>query len=327
MRHEGRVIFWAVAETLGQDASPATNAEGIAGFWRRFFAFFIDGLLLSLPAFIAGIFLFDHFASLGNWGRVIGFIIALMYFGLLNSALTNGQTPGKKCLRIRIVDEANQSIGFGRSSLRFTVLSLPFFLNGAPFLQLAPAWAIAGAAVLVFGFGGAIIYLLIFNRRNRRSLHDLLAGTWVVRTDRESSATRPPTWKGHFVIMVVAAFLCVGLFATLFSFIVKPGTFAKLVGVQRELLHQPDVRAASVMEGTTFFSSVGGDSTSTTYLNVGVRVKKRVEDYDRRANELAILIFETYPEAQIARASVTRGFNFTPAEWQQRLETHPAPQI
>ena len=320
-------------EGAGEDAlTPETT--NVAGFWRRCLAFFLDSVVIGLPAFLAGLLLFDQFAALGSWGRLVGFLIALIYFGVGNSAVTGGQTIGKKCVRIRVVTAIDQPISLPRSIFRYTIIGLPYFLNGAPFLQRAPTWIVTGAAVILFGFGGAIIYLLIFNRRNRRSLHDLLAGTHVMRCDRAASSPPRPTWKGHFVIMAVAGLLMSGLVAVAYSFI-KPETFGNLLNVQRALLDQPDVTTASVMQGTRFFAGFGGERSSTTYLDIAVRVRSRPEDDAARADELIATTLRVFPEAQqtmrlnitidygydlgIASGSVKQSFDFTPAEWQERL--------
>ena len=54
----------------------------IAGFWRRFFAFFIDSLILSIAGFVLGFIFFDYFVAIGTFGRLIGFAISLLYFGI-----------------------------------------------------------------------------------------------------------------------------------------------------------------------------------------------------------------------------------------------------
>ena len=297
-------------------------------------AFWIDGIIISTPAFLLGLLLFDQFAALGNWGRFVGFAVSVLYFGLLNSSLTGGQTVGKKAFRIRVLDGDNHAIGFGRSCLRAVILTLPFFLNGAPLPPHAPFWQFAIAGILIFALGGAIIYLILFNRRNLRSVHDLVTGTYVVRTDREVSLIKPPLWKGHFIVLGLLLALGAGLVVILFR-LLPTGKIGELAGSYQALMQQPDVRVASVVEGATHFRPFGGTPTTTTHLQILARLKSRPRDYDRRANELFSLVLREYPDAEnnmrivlrldygfdlgIASGSVTRGFNFTPAEWRARL--------
>ena len=51
----------------------------------------------------------------------------------MNSVIFNGQTLGKKLLKIKVVNPDNQPISLVKSFGRYTVLGIPFFLNGAQF--------------------------------------------------------------------------------------------------------------------------------------------------------------------------------------------------
>ena len=76
------------------DAAPQSTNRIISGFWRRLLAFLLDGIFIGILGFILGLFLFDFFAQIGGYGRIVGFCIALAYFGLLNSSVGKGQTIG-----------------------------------------------------------------------------------------------------------------------------------------------------------------------------------------------------------------------------------------
>ena len=170
-----------MADTALPPLPSETGRKIVAGFWRRFQAAAIDGLILGVPAFLLGFLFFAEFARLGGWGRAVGFFVALLYYGLLNSKLANGQTIGKWLLKIQVVGSDQAPISISRSIVRFCVLGSPFFLNGAAFpLKIFYSWIGDIVVAVIFGVGGSIIYLLMFNRRNRRSLHDLIAGSVVV---------------------------------------------------------------------------------------------------------------------------------------------------
>ena len=72
----------------------------ISGYWRRIGAFAIDSIILGLIGLSLGLVLEDMFVDIGVWGRLFGFTIALLYFGIMNSVISNGQTLGKKLLKI-----------------------------------------------------------------------------------------------------------------------------------------------------------------------------------------------------------------------------------
>ena len=147
-------------------ASPVIGNRIISGFWRRLAAFGIDCLILFLLAFIPAKILFQASGYLGAWERLIGFAVALLYFGLFDSYLGHGHTPGQGLMKIEVVDQAGLPISVGRAFLRFTILGLPWFLNQAPLpfgIMLTPLGCLI--SLLLFGLGGAIVYLAIFNRR------------------------------------------------------------------------------------------------------------------------------------------------------------------
>jgi uncharacterized RDD family membrane protein YckC len=81
---------------------PVVQPE-IAGFWRRLAAFGIDWLVLAVPTLLLGLALFQRAAGIGQAGRLVGFVLALLYFSLLNSRLIGGQTIGKRLLGIQVV--------------------------------------------------------------------------------------------------------------------------------------------------------------------------------------------------------------------------------
>src|SRR4051812_31819978 len=111
----------------------SSDVRPIAGFWRRLGAFCLDCLLLAAIGLAVGFFLTDEFVRLGPWGRLLGFSVALTYFGTLNSVLMGGQTLGKRLLKIKVVAKSGTPLSVPKSLLRFLPLGAPWFLNGAQF--------------------------------------------------------------------------------------------------------------------------------------------------------------------------------------------------
>src|SRR3954447_2669385 len=84
-----------------------------AGFWRRFGALLIDGILIGI---VGGVFQL----ILGRaGGSAIGIVIGVAYFGYLEGS-ASGQTIGKRALGIRVIDfNTGGPIGFGRAVIRY----------------------------------------------------------------------------------------------------------------------------------------------------------------------------------------------------------------
>ena len=175
-------------DTEASAVAPAPKPARIAGFWRRLAAALVDALVLGIVGFAIGTLFTDQLVALGPYGRAVGFPIALLYFGLLNGNAGGGATLGKRMLGIRVVGRDGASVSVLRSLWRAVVYLVPFYLNGLDlsFLPLNDAQTMAALvvdAVLVFGVIGATVYLYLFNFRTRQMMHDLAAGTFVVRAD------------------------------------------------------------------------------------------------------------------------------------------------
>jgi uncharacterized RDD family membrane protein YckC len=85
-----------------------------AGFWRRFAASLIDGILLGI---VSGILQ----AVLGTGGGYgLGTLITIAYFVYFHGK--TGQTPGDAALSIRVVGKDDGApIGYGRAFVRWLV--------------------------------------------------------------------------------------------------------------------------------------------------------------------------------------------------------------
>jgi uncharacterized RDD family membrane protein YckC len=99
-----------------------------AGFWRRFAAALIDGILIGIVSAILGA------ATNATTGRAIGGLIGIVYFVFLEGS-SSGQTLGKRALGIRVYDFRGgtaDGIGYGRAIIRYfgrIVSALPILLG------------------------------------------------------------------------------------------------------------------------------------------------------------------------------------------------------
>lgn len=268
----------------------------ICGFWRRIGAFVIDGLVLGVFGILLGLFFKDAFVQMGGWGRLVGFVVSIAYFGVMNSFVCHGQTVGKRLLKIRVVDSANASISIPRSLLRYSFLAIPFSLNGAQFGDDAvlSLW-IYPLTFIVFGGLISIVYLYVFNGTSRQSVHDLVAGTYVVNAD-SAPEVLAPVWRPHLVIVsgLVIAVTLVPLYT---SGLVESAPFKGLLETQRVIVQNPDVTYAGVSEGSTTFTSGDASPRTTTYVTAEALLRKDDTANKALARALAENIVTTYPES------------------------------
>lgn len=307
----------------------------IAGFWRRLAAFMVDSILMGLFGMLLGIFLFDFFASLGPWGRILGFSIALMYFGTFNSAIGNGQTLGKRLLKIKVVNKKGLTISFLRSMLRYSIFALPFFLNNWWIPIPSGLYIVIYIfSILIFGIGASTVYLFIFNRRTRQSLHDLLLGTYVVKSISEGEVQSRPVWRFHYGLVGI---FCLGaLVVPVLSSQFVQNTFLKdLLELQQAVQSHEKVHNATAYIGKNWFIS-NGQRLETSYFRSQVNWKEKPADYEAAAKEIALIVFEKYPEALtkdrvvimimygydigIASAWNNQSFVYPPSTWMEKLD-------
>lgn len=311
----------------------------IAGVWRRFFAFMVDALILGALGCGIGLIAFDRLMALGDWGRAVGFAIALVYFGAMDSKLSGGHTFGQQLLGIKVVNADGAPLSLGASTLRAAIFCIPYFLNGA---AIGSSTQLLGLdAFLVFGVGGSIVYLLLFNRRTRQSLHDLAVGAYVVSSTADHSI-RPAerTWPVHFG--VVGLILTAALILPLVTVqLADSGAVAEMSSIQQGLLTLPGVRHASVYLGVNKAFRSSHRATTTHVLSAKIMYAGRIADsaplaaravqiiLNRdpsigREDEIAITVIYGY-DIGIASAWRSRSFALSPQQWQQRLSVTPTP--
>lgn len=157
-------------------AAPAPGAALVySGFWRRFWASFVDGMLLNIAMFPISLMLSlpamptyheDEFSPegvatlLGTYMTAVmaSIVIGWLYFALLESSPKRA-TVGKMALGIQVCDLAGGRLSFGRATGRHFA-------------------SYVSNVTLLIG------YLMVLWTAKRQALHDLIAGTLVVRAGR-----------------------------------------------------------------------------------------------------------------------------------------------
>lgn len=117
----------------GAPMQPYAPATTYGGFWIRFVAYFIDGIIVAIPtfviAFVLGVVVGLSSAASGNQnstaasniagglGELVGLVITIGYFVYFWGV---GSTLGMRLFKLRVADaNTGQPIGFGRAGLRY----------------------------------------------------------------------------------------------------------------------------------------------------------------------------------------------------------------
>lgn len=308
----------------------------ICSFWSRILALLVDAVVLGAVGIVLGLAFYSQFSHLGGYGRFIGFVIAGFYFGIMNSVLCGGQTIGKRVMKIKVVTEEGTPIGIGRSVARFLIIGTPYFLNGAPIpmdiLQSAVGSLIS---IAIFGLGLSIIYMYLFNRNTRQSVHDFVVGSYVAKAEAGKIRFLTPVWKGHYGIL--AAFLVgAGLLPIVANHFSKQEPFKEMLTIQRAIQKRPEVRYAFVTAGKTTMSTLGKGARESTFLSSRIVLSEQVTDYEQVANAIASTVLNSYPEAEskdsmnivlsygydigIASSWNSKNYNYSPLQWKERTQ-------
>ncbi|MGK5023369.1 RDD family protein [Janthinobacterium sp. RB2R34] len=311
------------------EATPAVSkaqptATAILG--RRILAFIVDMILLGVSGAIAGALLHAQFAAMGPWGRLVGFVVTLLYFGLLQSHLRGGQSIGMHLLGVRVVTRTGEPLGLSAAFIRAGIFCLAYFLNGAV-IDSGQAWVYTAMFMLVASLTIAIYYLLLFNRRTGQSLHDLAVGAYVVSAGPgKILPASKQIWRGHGAV-IGAAVLCVCVGTTMFFKYSPLGdTLAGLLSLQQTIgkMHGVDRVGVSLQ-------TVKSDDKETHRLILSAVVDAATPEPQVLARRIALAALEHYLDAAsqdqlivtlvsgydigIASSMRMNNYVYTPEEW------------
>lgn len=152
----------------------------LAPFHKRLVAYLIDFALLAIYLFSMKHLLYEVFYL--NNEKSIGVDILLislpmLFYSLLTELLFNGQTIGKKIMKIRVISLEGGEPTFGQFILRWITKFYEWpFLFGYIY---ASSVAFIYYAMYTGFFGVAVVIAILVTRRSQR-LGDLAAGTVVV---------------------------------------------------------------------------------------------------------------------------------------------------
>jgi uncharacterized RDD family membrane protein YckC len=303
----------------------------IGSLWPRFVACVADGIVVGIAATLVALPFFEILSRLGPWGRLVGFCMALPYFAILNSSIGNSQTVGKRWMHLQVVDARGNTIAFGKSLVRYAWLAIPYFLNEISLPVTRTPWIVSSLiAVVVFGVGGANIYLVCFNRHTRQGIHDLAVGSYVGEADKSGPLKTTAIWKMHWVILGVLLVLLSWAGWILGNKLTKWGTFTQLLDDARLIENMEGVQQAEVQDLTDWNND---KKTKTLVINIYWAGKSSGEE--AFVDRVARLILQDDPKVQehdllrigmirgynlgIAHAQVSHYFEHTPSEWRARL--------
>ncbi len=261
---------------------------------RRFVAFIIDLIIIGIVGKVSALLLEDFYVSLGGLGKLIGALVVLLYFGICDSKIMLGQSVGKKLAKICVVNEKSASISLLRSLARSSWLAVWILLNGVSFSSSKAIPLVILCGVILFSIILLEIYFFIANKKTRQSLHDLIAGSYVVttRSSGEISFTNSKTVLRCSAIIPVFMLIAISGFN-----IVLKNTYMKdMLGIVDVVQRDLPLHATSVNR-TSQETKSGGIVTRTNFICVSTFKNSRDDDDASLA-------------AKIAESVISSGFEF-----------------
>ena len=293
------------------------NSE-YGNFWNRVLAFIIDGIVMGIISFGLSILLTFTISGLDENLWYLGFIIAGLYFSILNSKIGNGQTLGKKILKIRVVDKYGKLISLFDSAKRYLILSIFIFGSGVTAMfntMLYPNLTVTFIIYSIITILSTAVFLgiagfLIYNKE-RRGIHDYLINTVVVKSkspsDVKVSKLRP---FGQFIKEQKVGFIVILVLFVITSslLIIVPKAISdkvsdmeqinEILPIKEELERNIPISNVGVQYQTSSFYDYTTKEKSTTknFVVTGFADYKLLKDETKR-EELLLSIKETVEDS------------------------------
>ncbi len=249
-------------------------------FWSRIGAYIVDVVILGAIGFILSLFFKDFFVQLGNQGVLVGFFISLLYFGIGNSKISNGQTFGKAALKLRVVGNNLENISISKAFIRALIYTIPyFFLN----------YSFAGwSEFSIFFIAKGIVFLtflillpihLIINTPTRQALHDLILSTYVINIEAYPRQELNKSRIFPLYIISGVAVLILGL-TVLFNVRSNDTTsiYHKLKPLKEQIDKIEEVGTSVLSRNTSSMKKLGSDEyiNKTEYFTLNIVLKENI---------------------------------------------------
>jgi len=302
----------------------------MASLWRRGVAYLTDSSALWFLGYTMGVVLSRQLMRLGAYEPLVGCFVAIAYFTWFDSKLGSGQSPGKRWMKVRVVDGEGRPILAVRALARSVVFVVPVLLWSLNLPVSRTPWPLSAAIILVvYGVGGATFSLLLFDKVRRRGLHDFATQSYVVDA-RSGGMVKVPTAKAMPFIVLGAWLLTVAAGGLVLDKQMESeklyrreridvGLVERIEGVQRGvvrdvLLHDPHTgRADSTLDVSVVLGANATDQQAIA--NQAARLILQNDQTARSYDELRVRTFTGY-DIGIASRWKHQEFDHSPAEWE-----------
>lgn len=251
-------------------AAAAVLKDNYAGFWERFAAVILDGILLNLISFplafgiglVMGIGGMTNDDLLTATGWAVSLTVSAAYFIVMESG-EQGATFGKRLLKIRVLDVEGNRISKGRALGR---------------------WISHALSDITLGIG----YLVQPFTAKKQALHDLASGTIVVRTGKDNGA-------GAVVAIVVGAFFFIVFVIGILAAIAIPA-YQDYVA-KAKVYHALDTGKAAAHAVEGYLNQTGRIPASIAETNINIPPNADISDIlvNPETGEIQLVFSDSMP--------------------------------
>lgn len=166
-----------------------------AGFWIRVGASFVD-LLILLPVY--GLFAYGLYFQKSMLITILGLVLSASYKPILEA--TKSATFGKMAVKLKVVNEENKSISAEQSIIRnspwlissalsiathFLLFQNSDFIAAEGFIEMSMITNESSLSTItsIFSFVFLIVVITVAFTAKKQGLHDMMADTYVVKTE------------------------------------------------------------------------------------------------------------------------------------------------
>jgi len=197
--------YTAPAAATGYANAAVVNGQDVvyAGFWKRYAAYFIDYILLTVVTLPLSMIINLTGAGSGNESVQVALTLVVMLLSMVISigyyagfhASRGGATLGKMAVGIKVVRTDGQRLGTGRSLGRWAALFLSYLFS-------------CGLAYIVSGFMAGMT-------ARKQGLHDMIADTLVV--DKWAYTDHPERQRHELGTVTLVVIVLVALAALAYA--------------------------------------------------------------------------------------------------------------